>query len=586
MFAPPTTASITSLDPTEYALKAVNPDTGELADYAELVACSDGPEWIASSCEEWGRLAQGYKHVKGTNTIRFISRHDVPLGRKATYLRIVCTDRPQKDQPRRVRHVVGGDRIDYPGDVSTKPTTMENLKLLLNSVVSTPDAKFMCMDIKDFYLNTPMERPEYIRIHIRQIPKEFMDLYNLWPLVHNDHIYAEVTRGMYGLPQAGKIANDKLVPILLQNGYYQLEHTPGIFRHQTRPVIFSLIVDDFGVQYIGDQHATHLKQVLEANYTISTDWSGSLYCGINLKWDYTARTCDLSMPGYVARALQRFEHSAPTRKQHSPHAWIKPIYGKAPQLTAAPDRSQPLTPDGIHRLQEIIGVLLYYARAVDNTMLVALSSLASAQSQGTEATAKAATQLLNYAATHPDAVVRFHASDMILHIDSGASYLSEPKARSRAGGFHYLSDHPQPGVEPPINGPFHIVCNLMRNVLASATEAEVAALFHNAQDGAMFRTTLGEMGWPQPATPIKTDNAVAEGIINDKVKQRRSKAIDMRFYWVRDRVRQGQFRIHWKPGSANNVDYYTKHFSPAHHQAQRPIRLHQPKLPLLLPAPT
>jgi len=102
----------------------------------------------------------------------------------------------------------------------------------------------------------------------------------------------------------------------------------------------------------------------------------------------------------------------------------------------------------------------------------------------------------------------------------------------------------------------------------------------------MFRTTLDEMGWPQPATPIKTDNAVAEGIINDKVKQRRSKAIDMRFYWVRDRVRQGQFRIHWKPGSANNADYYTKHFSPTHHQAQRPIRLHQPKLPLLLSAPT
>jgi hypothetical protein len=104
----------------------------------------------------------------------------------------------------------------------------------------------------------------------------------------------------------------------------------------------------------------------------------------------------------------------------------------------------------------------------------------------------------------------------------------------------------------------------MLNVLASATEAEVGALFHNAQDGSVLRTTLIEMGRPQPATPIQTDNSCAEGIINDTVKQRRSKAIDMRFYWVRDRVRQGQFRVHWKKGADNLADYFTKHHSPQH----------------------
>jgi hypothetical protein len=83
------------------------------------------------------------------------------------------------------------------------------------------------------------------------------------------------------------------------------------------------------------------------------------------------------------------------------------------------------------------------------------------------------------------------------------------------------------------------------------------------------------MGWPQPATPIQTDNLCAKGIIYDTVKQRRSKAIDMRFYWLRDCVRQGQFRVHWKKGSDNYADYFTKHHSPAHHRQMRGTYLHE-----------
>jgi len=157
-------------------------------------------------------------------------------------------------------------------------------------------------------------------------------------------------------------------------------------------------------------------------------------------------------------------------------------------------------------------------------MLVALGSLAAAQSEGTQATIEACTHLLNYAATHPDAVLRYHASEMILHIHSNASYLSETKARSRAGGIFYLSNNSK---TPPLNGAIHIHSGIMRSVLASATEAEVGALFYNAQDGAMIRTTLEELGHLQPATPIQTDNEVADGIVNDRVKQRQSKVIDM-----------------------------------------------------------
>jgi hypothetical protein len=194
------------------------------------------------------------------------------------------------------------------------------------------------------------------------------------------------------------------------------------------------------------------------------------------------------------------------------------------------------------------------------------------------------TDLLNYCATHPDAVVRYHASDMALHIHSDASYLSVAKARSRAGGYFFLSDRlldPKhvPSIDSPpprFNGPVLVNSTILKSVLASAAEAELGALFYNGKDGAALRTTLEEMGHPQTATPIQTDNACAAGIANDTVKQRRSKAIDMRFYWIKDRVAQGDFLVHWRRGLENDADYFTKHHAPSHHRCMRSRYLHDP----------
>jgi predicted transposase YdaD len=114
----------------------------------------------------------------------------------------------------------------------------------------------------------------------------------------------------------------------------------------------------------------------------------------------------------------------------------------------------------------------------------------------------------------------------------------------------------------------------MKTVLSSAAEAEIAALFKNAKKATILRTTLLEMGYPQPVTPIQTDNSTVCSFANDTIKQQRSRAIDMRFYWVRDRVKQGHFHIYWGPGQFNLADYYTKHHAAAHHQRMRPIYLH------------
>jgi hypothetical protein len=173
-------------------------------------------------------------------------------------------------------------------------------------------------------------------------------------------------------------------------------------------------------------------------------------------------------------------------------------------------------------------------------------------------------QLLYYITTQDDAVIRYHASDMHLAVHSDASYLSEPKARSCAGGHFYLSSSAD---IPPNNGAIlNIAQHIIKHVMASATEAELAALYINAREAVYIRIILEEMGQKQTPTPIQTDNAMAEAVTNGKVQPKRTKAMDMRFHWLRDRECQEQFRIHWRPGKLNYADYWTKHHPAKHHQ--------------------
>jgi hypothetical protein len=175
---------------------------------------------------------------------------------------------------------------------------------------------------------------------------------------------------------------------------------------------------------------------------------------------------------------------------------------------------------------------------------------------------------------------------MYLHVHSDASYLSETQARSHAaGGFHFLSNRladpsakPDPNTKPPpINGAIRVLSSIMNVVLSSAAEAKLGALFCKGKDAETLRTTLIDMGHPQGATLMQTDDSCASGILNNTVKQRRSKAIEI--YWIKDRVKQGHFKVHWHRGNDNLADYFTKHHSPSHHRLMRSrylLDLHRP----------
>ena len=225
-----------------------------------------------------------------------------------------------------------------------------------------------------------------------------------------------------------------------------------------------------------------------------------------------------------------------------------------------------------------MGSLLYYALAVNCTLLVALGDLAAIQTQATEQTLEKIIWLLNYAASHLDASITYVASDICLHTHSDASCLSVLKGRSRAGGFFLLSDHPNRGNPPekyPINVPVHVISKTLKCVMGYAAE-EIGTSYMNAQESLSIRTCLEEIGHPLPSTPIQVDNTAAVGFANKTIKQKRSKPIDMIFYWIQERCNQGQFIIYWAPGANNLADYHTKNHSPVHHKKMIPTILHAP----------
>ena len=177
-----------------------------------------------------------------------------------------------------------------------------------------------------------------------------------------------------------------------------------------------------------------------------------------------------------------------------------------------------------------------------------------------------ARQFLDYVASQEDAVLTYRASDMVLAAHSDAGYLNETNARSRAGGHIFLSSNTQ---YPQNNGAILNVAQIIKHVMSSATEAELAALYIVAKQCVYIRLILEETGHAQPETPIQTDNLTTEGVINSKIQPKRMKAMDMRFHWLRDREAQHQFRFYWRSGKTMLADYYSKHHPAAHHRNMR-----------------
>jgi hypothetical protein len=293
--------------------------------------------WLHSSANEFGRLAQGVGgRIKGNRYNFFHPQKSDSIGsggRTSPTQSSVCELKPNKAEVHRTRLVVGGDKVQL-----SRRCRHANGRSYLGENTSQQRCFYPRSPVHDigrqnFYLNTPMTRFEYVRISIDQVPQEIIDEYNLKEKVVDGYVYVEIRKGMYGLPQAGILAQQLLEERLNKNGYSRSKAMPGLWTHKIRPINSTLVVDDFGVKYVGKEHAMHLINILKEHYDISEDWTGSKYIGINFDWDYDNRRVHLSMPGYIDKALKRFGHDQPKRrKTHRIRTWRRAMEPKRNML--------------------------------------------------------------------------------------------------------------------------------------------------------------------------------------------------------------------------------------------------------------
>jgi hypothetical protein len=189
----------------------IHPVTGKEMEYSALMKDPHlQPLWTRGFGYKCGRLFQGIRNIPGTDKCLFIELKNIPKDRKITYSKIFCDYKPHKQEKERVGLAVGGDILDYSGDVATSTADITSFKILINRTLSTEYAVMMMMDIKKYYLGTPLPRFKYMKMLISRFPEEIIQKYNLNALAVDGWVYIEIRKCIYGLKQAGLLANQLL----------------------------------------------------------------------------------------------------------------------------------------------------------------------------------------------------------------------------------------------------------------------------------------------------------------------------------------------------------------------------------------
>ena len=225
--------------------------------------------WIVAGSIEHRRL------IAKTKTMHPIHHHVLPSDRRGDVIYYNPITREKLINSRRtfrVRGVAGGDRINYTGIVSSSTASLQLVKVLLHS------------DIDDFSLLSTLHCSEYVRISVAVLPDDIREEFQLDQYIHNDYVLFEITKGMYGLPQAGYLAQKEVVEHLSKFDYHPAPSDPCLLRHKTNGVAFTLVVDDFLVKYKDRKAATHLLSALQERYPLKFDWSPTQYLGIDISF--------------------------------------------------------------------------------------------------------------------------------------------------------------------------------------------------------------------------------------------------------------------------------------------------------------
>jgi len=563
-FVPGYAHSILSAEPRDESEPPMNLDcNNKPLKYKSALTSKNKAYWDSADIEEYRRLFLSH-------TCKGILRQDVPQQERGN---ITYYNRQVKEKPKtvnnklhtefRVRGTYGGDLPRYFGPVSTTSAEYATTKALWLSTLANvkhtdPNTRFVTMDLVDFYLGTPLDKPAYMRFQSSTFPQEIIDEFDLHSFVSNGEIIVSVHKCMYGHPAAGFLSHKLIVSKFQQGGFSENPLVSGLFSNGK--TTFVLIVDDLGIRVNSDSELDNIEKIItDAGWKVKIDKSGSKFLGMRLNWNYDVEdpTLEIDAPDTMPKALARFADSSILRGKNTPSRYQQPTYG--PPTTDVLPTPTP-RPECKERVQQVAGTFLHYARTIDYTMLEAVNTIGRTQAAPTSDTLLEVDQLLHYAARFPNNKLVFKASEMILRCMYDASHMIP---HGKAGAIFYASN----ATDPPevVHNVFDVLCKVIPYVTASASESEYAAAFLAGQQGYFYRNVFEALGHPQPPVTFFGDNKITVGISNDEVKIKRGKAIEKSYHWFRDMVRRGEFTSKWIGTDDNIADYFTKALPKARH---------------------
>ena len=297
---------------------------------------SDRSYWEEAQVEEFARLLD-------SGTIKHVFKDSIPREHRKniSYYNERAREKSRIiDQEEyieyRVRGTFGGDHRKYPGAVSSNTAEYPVVKMLLNSVISDvkirdKNTRFATLDLVDFYIGTELENhddPDYFKIKASKVPSAVCEKYNI-SADSDDFIYFRLDKCLYGHAVAGRLSNQELVKILKIAGYHESDLVPCLFKHETRNVTFSLIVDDLGVKYTNFDDIQHLIDSISPRWKVKLNKSGDKYIGMNLKWDYNPinPSLEISSVDTAPKSFARFDKDNTIKRRKMPSKYTPPLYG-------------------------------------------------------------------------------------------------------------------------------------------------------------------------------------------------------------------------------------------------------------------
>jgi hypothetical protein len=239
---------------------------------------------------------------------------------------VVCKVRPEKDDPDCSRITIGSNCICFPGDVGTNTASLKLVKLLLNRVLSCPSACFSFIDLKNFYLNTLMPTPNTPTLKLRTFRWNSSRSTTFKVMIMPSGSTLRFAKAVMAFPRPAFLPKISSNPAFLLKDITR-RNPPQVWHHKWHPIQFSLIVDDFGAEYVGIEHFNHLRDVLKKFHGVQFNMAGNKFVGIDIKWDYATRRCCISIPGYIKNLLIKFKHPCQTKPCLALHKCLPIAYG-------------------------------------------------------------------------------------------------------------------------------------------------------------------------------------------------------------------------------------------------------------------